>query len=174
MKEVCLGRMIGPFDSQPITPLICSPVGMVKKKNSSNMCWITHLSYPKSSSINAFIDPDDAETHYQTFETTANLVAKVDPGEFMVKEDFKSAFQNVRMAFSKLNLLGVEEEGKYFIDCALPFGASISCKIFKDVAFLIHWIAERQEGHKFVHYWMMFLLCIDSVWFAVTLCQCSS
>ena len=51
------------------------------------MHWITHLSYPKGSSINAFIDPDDAETHYQMFETAVNLVAKVGPGVFMVKED---------------------------------------------------------------------------------------
>ena len=100
MKEVHLGRMIGPFDSQPITPLIYSPVGMVEKINSPDMCQITHLSYPKGSSINAFIDSDDAETHYQTFETAVNLVAKAGPGVFMVKEDFKSAFQNVPMAFS--------------------------------------------------------------------------
>ena len=39
------------------------------------------------------------------------------------------------MAFSELNLLGV-----------------ISCKIFEDVASLIHWIAEKRAGHKFVHY----------------------
>ena len=143
MKEVHLGRMIGPFVSHPITTLICSPVGMVEKKNSFDICWITHLSYPKGSSINAFIDPDDAETHYQTFETAVSLVAKVAPGAFMVKEDFKSAFWNVPMAFSKLNLLGVKVEGKYFRDCALPFGASILCKIFEDVASLIHWIEER-------------------------------
>ena len=143
MKEVCLGLVIGPFDSQPITPLICSPVGMVEKKNSSDMCQITHLNYPKGSSINAFIDPDDAETHYQAFETAVSFIAKAGPGVFMAKEDFKSAFQNVPMAFSELNLLGVKVEGKYFIDCALPFGASISCKIFEDVASLIHWIAER-------------------------------
>ena len=152
MKEVQLGRMIGPFHSQPITPLICSPVGMVEKKNSSNMHRITHLSYPKDSSINSFIDPDDAETHYQTFETAVNLVAKAGPDAFMVKEDFKSAFQNVPTAFSELNFLGVKVEGKYFIDCVLPFGASILCKIFEDVASLIHWIAERSVGHKFVHY----------------------
>ena len=152
MREVHLGRMIGPFNSQPITPLICSPVGMVEKKNSPSMHRITHLSYPKGSSINAFIDPDDAETHYQTFETAVNLVAKVGPGAFMAKEDFKSAFQNVPMAFSECNLLGIKVEGKYFIDCTLPFGASISCKIFKDVASLIHWIAGRQVEHKIAHY----------------------
>ena len=59
-------------------------------------------------SINAFIDLDDAETHYQTLETAVNLVAKVGLGVFMAKEDFKSAFWNVPMAFSELNLLGVK------------------------------------------------------------------
>ena len=152
MKEVHIGRMIGPFASQPITPLICSLVGVVEKKNSLDMCQVTHLSYPKVSSINAFIHPADAETHYQTFEAAVNLVAKAGQGAFMVKEDFKSAFQNVPMAFFKLNLLGVKVEGKYFTDCTLPFGASIFCKIFKDVVSLIHYIAEKRMGHKFVHY----------------------
>ena len=152
MKEVHLWRMIGPFVSQPIAPLICSPVGMVEKKSSPNMSRVTHLSYPKGSSINAFINPADAETHYQAFEAAVNLVAKAGPGMFMAKEDFKSAFQYVPMAFSELNLLGVKGEGKCFIDCALPFGASISCKIFKDVVSLIHWVTEKRAAHKFVHY----------------------
>ena len=47
MKEVHLGRMLGPFNSQPIKPLICSPVGMIEKKNSTDMHWVTHLSYPR-------------------------------------------------------------------------------------------------------------------------------
>ena len=76
MKEVHLGRMIDPFGSQPITPLICSPVGLVEKKNLSHMCQVTHLSYLKGSSINAFIHPVHADTHYQTFEAAVNLVAK--------------------------------------------------------------------------------------------------
>ena len=110
MKEVYLERMIGPFASQPITPLICPLVGMVEKKNSSDMCWVTHLSYPNGSSINAFINSADAETHYQIFEEAVNLVDKAGQDTFMVKEDFKSAFQNVPVAFSELNLLGVKVE----------------------------------------------------------------
>ena len=152
MKEVHLGQMISPFTTQPITHLICSLVGMVEKKNLTDMHRVTHLSYPKGSSINAFIDPLDAETHYQTFEAAVNLVAKAGHGSFMAKEDFKSAFHNILMAFTELNLLGVKVEGKYFIDCALQFGASISCKIVEDIASLIHWIVEKRAGYKFVHY----------------------
>ena len=100
MKEVHLGRTIGPFASQSITPLICSLVDMVEKKNSSDMRHVTHLSYTKGSSINVFINPADAETHYQMFKVAVNLVAKVGRGAFMAK-DFKSAFCNVPMAFSE-------------------------------------------------------------------------
>ena len=70
----------------------------------------------------------------------------------MAKEDIKSAFRNIPMQFSNLNLLGICVQGQYFIDCALPFGASISCAIFEQVATLIHWIAEKHAGHKMVHY----------------------
>ena len=66
MKEVKLGRMLGPFLVQPINPLICSPIGMVEKKNSMDMHRITHLSYPRGASINSFIDPEDCKTNYQT------------------------------------------------------------------------------------------------------------
>ena len=61
MKEVKLGRMLEPFQVQPIDPLICSPVGMVEKKNSTDMHRITHLSHPVGASINSFIDPEDCK-----------------------------------------------------------------------------------------------------------------
>ena len=92
MKEVHLGQIIGPFTDQPITPFICSLVGMVEKKKSTDMYRVTHLSYPKGSSINAFIDPPDAETHYQTFEAAVNLVAKAGHRYFMAKRMLSQPF----------------------------------------------------------------------------------
>ena len=112
MKEVHLGQMISPFTAQPITPLICSPVSMVEKKNSTDMHRVTYLIYPKDSSINAFIDPLDTEIRYQTFETAVNFMAKAGHGSFMAKEDFKSASHNIPMAFTELNLLGGESGRK--------------------------------------------------------------
>ena len=46
------------------------------------------------------------------------------------------------MAFLELNLLGIRVDNQYFIDYALPSGASISCKVFEDIASLIQWTAE--------------------------------
>ena len=97
IKEVKLDHMLGPFLVQPLDPLICSPVGMVDKWDSQEMRHITHLSHPRGRSINAYIDPDDAQTHYQSFEVAVELVALAGPGSFMAKEDFKSQFCNVPM-----------------------------------------------------------------------------
>ena len=152
MKEVNLGCMLSPFKVQPIFPLICSPLGMVEKKNSTAMHHITHLSHPQGSLINSFIAPEDAETHYQTFEAAVQLAACQGQGTYMAKEDFKLAFQNVPMRYQDLNLLGIKVQGKFFIDCALPLGASIFCAIFYDISTLIHWITEKRAGQKFIHY----------------------
>ena len=64
MKEVQLGQMLGPFLVQPLDPLICSLVGMVNKQDLQEMRHITHLSHLRGRSINAFIDPEDAQIHY--------------------------------------------------------------------------------------------------------------
>ena len=79
-------------------------------------------------------------------------MAKHGQGCFMVKEDFKSAFCNIPMSFYDLSLLGIKVQGQFFIDCCLPFGAAISCQVFKNIATLIHWIAQKRAGYVFVHY----------------------
>ena len=98
---------------------------MVEKKNSTAMQHITHLSHPQGLSINSFIAPEDAETHYQSFETAVQLVACQGQGSYMVKEDFKSAFMNVLMHYEDLNLLGIKVQGKFFIACIPLFGATV-------------------------------------------------
>ena len=102
MKEVRLGQIIGPFLVQPLNPVICLPVGMVNKQDSQEMRCITHLSHPRGRSINAFIDPEDAQTHYQSFEAAVELVARAGQGSYMAKEDFKSAFCNVPMCLQTI------------------------------------------------------------------------
>ena len=133
MKEVNLGHMLGPFPVQPLDPLICSPVGMVEKQYLDEMCRITHLSHPRVQSIKAYVDLEDSQTHYQSFESAVELVAQAGPGAFMTKEDFKSAFRNVPMCFQDLKLLGIKIKGQLFIDNCLPFGAAVLCAVLKDI-----------------------------------------
>ena len=144
--------MLGPFLVQPLNPLICSPVSMVEKKNSTDMCRITHFSYPRGGSINSFIDPEDCKTNYQTLDMAIKLVAKYGHGCYMVKEDFKSVFWNAPMCYNDLQLLGIKVQGQFFIDYYLTFGTAVSCQVFEKIASLIHWIAQRRAGFAFVHH----------------------
>ena len=72
---------------------------------------ITHFNHPLGQSINDYIDPEDTQTHYQSFESAVELVAQAGQGAFMAKEDLKSAFRNVPMCFQDLKLLGVKVKG---------------------------------------------------------------
>ena len=101
-KEVSLGHMIGPFPEPPFLDLICSPVGLVPKKESSDLCMIMHLSYPYGGLINDFIDPEKAATKYQSFQDAVKLVVQQGSFCWLVKGDVKSAFRVVPILFKHL------------------------------------------------------------------------
>ena len=75
-KEIVKGQIFGPFKHKRYPNLICSPVGMVPKKELGKMCMITHLSYPTEQSINSFIAPEDAATQYQSFDSASAIISK--------------------------------------------------------------------------------------------------
>ena len=68
-KEIQKGWILGPFKVKPFPNLICSPVGMVPKKEQGKMHMITHLSYPLGDLINSYILHEDAATSCQSCHT---------------------------------------------------------------------------------------------------------
>ena len=168
-KEIQLGRMLGPFEEPPFPDLMCSPVGLVPKKDTDEMRMIMHLSYPYGQSINDFIDPEKASTLYQTFDDAIKLVIKQGHFCWLSKGDVKSAFRVASICFKDIKCLGIYFEEKYYVDLALPFGSAISCAIFEDIAALLHWIFEWRTSICFVHYlddylWVHkhFLVCLEA------------
>ena len=124
-KEIKLGRMVGPF-TEPLFPdLNCSPVGLVPKKESTDLQMIMHLSY---------------------------LVVQQDHFCWIAKGDVQSAFRVAPIIFKHLRCLGIYFEEEYYMDFMLPFRSSISCMIFEEIARLVHWIYEERSAVHFVHY----------------------
>ena len=158
-KEIQLGRMWGPFNQPPFKHLMCSPVGLVPKKDTEEMRMIMHLSYPYGESINDFIDKDKTSTSYQQFDDAIRLVQKFGQGCFMAKGDVKSAFKLAPMRYKDLECLGIFFQDQFYIDLTLPFGSSISCAIFEDISSLIHWIFEQQTKKLFLHYLDDYFMC---------------
>ena len=111
--------MLGPFNDPPLPKIICSPVGMVPKKDSDKMHMITHLSYPHGNSINSHMDPADTTTSYQSFDKAVAIVAKYGHGAYMSKGDVESAFRIVPIAPENWHLLGIQFNWHFYIDICL-------------------------------------------------------
>ena len=58
MKEVALGRVVGPFPTPPFPNFHISPIGLVPKKHSDKFRAIFHLSFPKSGTT-TIVDKTD-------------------------------------------------------------------------------------------------------------------
>ena len=117
---------MGPFNHLSLAYIHLSPVVWVPK---SDWGWrmITHLSYPKSSGINSFIDPDLCAVQYALFDGESDMIAKLGPGTLQAKMDINRAFGWYRS--TQVNLIAIN--GSYYIDKCLPMGCSVSWKIWK-------------------------------------------
>ncbi|KAL5477819.1 hypothetical protein EMCRGX_G024667 [Ephydatia muelleri] len=76
----------------------------------------------------------------------------------MAKLDIKSAYRIVTVHPDDCPLLGMEWEGKLYIDTALPFGLRSAPKIFTAVADALEWIMKKQGIHTVEHYLDDFIL----------------
>ena len=137
-KEINMGRILGPFISPPISNLITSPIGIVRKSDGG---WrlITHLSYPSGGSVNDFIDPEICSEQYTSFDTAIEMIRTLGTGVLCSKMDVKSAFRLLPINPSDFHLLGFQFDGKFYLDKCLPMGCSVSCATFEKFSTFLDW-----------------------------------
>ena len=143
MKEVKLKRYAGPFETIPFQDhYIQSPIGLVPKDGGIDTRLIFHLSHPKNkgTSVNANTPEDLCKVVYPMFDDAIKLCLGEGKGCMLGKSDAKAAFRNLGIRPQDFWLLVMKAkspiDGKYyyFVDKALPFGASISCSHFQRVS----------------------------------------
>ena len=160
MKEVKEGHYAGPFEEIPFEFYIQSPIGLVPKDGGRKTRLIFHLSYDfeKSSgnpSLNACIPPEKCSVKYHDLDeavrSSINWCKIINTGErqiFYGKTDVQSAFRLVPLRFACWMLLvmmaihPIIGKTYFFMDKCLPFGASISCKIFQEFSDALRHIVE--------------------------------
>ena len=152
-KEISLGRIAGPFVSKPIDKLIVSPIGLVPKSEPGKFRLIQHLSFPHGSSINDGINPDYCKVKYSGFDTAIELVARIGPSALMAKADIESAFRLLPIHPEDFALLGIKVQGLYYVDKALPMGASCSPALFEQFSTFLEWAIKRvSRSESITHY----------------------
>ena len=112
-KEVSLGRIKGPFLDRPMSDLRISPIGVVPKKVPGQYRLIHHLSHPKGSSVNDFIDKAFSSVHYASFDDAIAKVLILGKDCLMSKTDIDSAFRLLPVHHKDHNLLGFQFNGDF-------------------------------------------------------------
>lgn len=148
--ELHAKRIKGPFPYPPFPNMRISPIGLVPKKSPGQYRLIHHLSYPKGSSVNDFIDQDLATVTYSSFDDAVNKLLILGPGTYFSKTDIDSAFRLIPIHPNDHHLLGFKFDDKFYFDTCLPMGASSSCAIFERFSTALQFVAQTQLGIKHI------------------------
>ena len=100
------------------------------------------------SSINDSIDPSYCEVTYASFDVAVRIVASAGPGALMAKADIQSAFRLLPIHPSDFELLGIKVAGQFFVDKALPMGASCSPALFEKFSTFLEWVTKEVSGQS--------------------------
>lgn len=162
-KDLALGR-VSPCKAHP--PFICSPQGLVPKKDGG-FRRIHHLSHPNGSSVNDGIPKEWSSLEYAALQRMFDLVREAGRGAWIFKRDLKDAFRLIPIAVSQRRLLGFTWNGQFYHENCLPFGLRTAPLLFNLFAEGLQWIfaATWPEGLTVLieHYLDDFIIVLPSL-----------
>ena len=91
-----------------------------------------------------------------------SLVLEAGKGSTLVKADIKEAYRMLSIHPEDLGLLGIQWEGEFYTDKALPFGLRSAPKIFTAVADALQWILSIKGVKNLLHYLYDFIFVSKS------------
>ena len=165
-KEVEAGRVCEPFSEIPYRYYVQSPVGLVPKSGEWTRM-IFHLSFDfgvdeDSKSINYHTPEELNSVKYKdldhTIKNSLRLLDQIAKREnrvanlFYSKSDLRNAFHLIPVMPTQCYLLIMKVNDPitgrpfFFVERALPFGASISCKTFQIFSDCLLHIVETVMG----------------------------
>ena len=152
-KELTQGNILGPFHASSMPSVQVNRFGCIPKKHQPGK-WrlIMDLSYPERGSVNDAINPSLCSLSYISVEKVAKQAMSLGSGTLLAKIDIKSAYRLVPVHPSERKLLGMEWEGKLFVDGMLPFGLRSAPKIFTASADALEWRVAQQGVRYVFHY----------------------
>ena len=152
-KEVAAGNIFGPFSLSVLPDVHINRFGVIPKKYQPGK-WrlITNLSYPEGTSVNDAIDPSLCSLTYTSVDKVAATAAALGHGARLAKIDVKSAYRLVPVHPGQRKWLGMQWQGKVYVDGMLPFGLRSAPKLFNAVADALEWCVVRQGIQQIYHY----------------------
>ena len=118
--------IIGPFEELPGSFHI-SPLMTRDKQDSDKKRTIMDLSWPKGHSVNNGVSKEkylgtQYTLHYPSVDNITAALRRIGPGAKLFKVDISRAFRHLRVDPADIDLLGLQVQGRHFIDVSTPFG----------------------------------------------------
>ena len=154
--ELHFEAMIGPFDKKPCT-LHISPFMTRDKAQSKLRCTIIDLSWPKGQAVNDGVNKSvylglQLEMHYPTVDKIIKQLNVIGPSANIFKVDISRAFHHIQIVLGDIDLLGLQHQGKYFIDLSLPFGYKLGSFFFMKVSDAVRYIMKNNGHNSLLNY----------------------
>ncbi len=120
---------------------VISRFGLIPKRGQPSQ-WrlIQDLSHPLGCSINDGIDKDLCSLVYVTVDMAIEQITKLGQGSRLAKIDIQHAYRIIPIHPQDRLLVGMQFEGRVFLDTTLPFGLRSAPKIFTAVADALKWV----------------------------------
>lgn len=100
---------------------------------------------PSGESVNDGINPEMTTLSYIRIDEIAKRIAQCGKNAMLAKVDIEEAYRLIPIHSDDKHLLGVQWEGKIYIDAALPFGLRSAPLIFTTLADALEWILQQRD-----------------------------
>ena len=143
-EELFHGAIIGPFDGLPPAFHI-SPLMTRDKQDSDKKITIMDLSWTKGGSVNDGVSKDlylgtSYTLHYPSIDNITAALHRLCPGAKIFKIDISMAFRHSRVDPADIDLLGLQVDGRHFLDVSTPFGYQNGSLFFQRCSDTIRYI----------------------------------
>jgi hypothetical protein len=169
LREVELGRIMGPFQEPPVNGFHLLPLALIEKKEQGKFRLIHNLSAPRGFSVNAAIDDTLKSVSYCKVSDVVRYLTRhgLQSEYYLAKFDIQDAFRMVPVHKSCWKYLGMSVGGAYFVDTRLPMGCGTSCAIFQAISSALCWMMEQRcPGVRVFGYLDDFLLVSEGLFAA--------
>ena len=143
-EETDFGTMLGPLDVPPYSDLHINRFGVIPKSTPGTFRLITDLSFPRNCSVNDLIPDSQAEVSYTGIPEAIDLIMPLGKGALLAKFDIRRAYRLLPVKSQQRHMLGMQWQGKFYIDLALPFGLRSAPKIFTRFADALQFLLEKE------------------------------
>jgi len=152
-EELSLGSVVGPLIPELARRVHTSPFRVIPKGHTLGK-WrlIVDLSSPAGKSVNDGISVADSSLSYMSVDDVAKVVVQMGEGALLGKADVQSAYRIIPVHPEDRWLLGMQWQGRVFVDTYLPFGLRSAPIIFTAVADAPGWIVKAKGVRMLRHY----------------------